>query len=53
MLFVQRMVELHLQYRELDEALAVCEQAMIIAPKNEKIRQLQAEITAAQRASTS
>jgi tetratricopeptide (TPR) repeat protein len=53
MLFVQRLVELLLQYRELDEALALCEQAMTIAPQNEKIRQLQEEITAAQRASTS
>jgi len=52
-LFVQRLVELLLQYRELDEALALCEQAMTIAPQNERIRQLQEKITAAQRESTS
>lgn len=53
MLFVQRLVELLYRYRELEEAKVLCEQAMTVAPKNEKIRQLQKEIAAAQRASTS
>ena len=52
-LLVQRLIELLLQYREMDEALVLCEQAITMAPHNEKFRQLQEEITEAQRALTS
>ncbi len=52
-LFVQRLAELCLQNRELDEALAECKRAVSMSPEDRKIRQLHEKIIAAQRASTS
>ena len=52
-LFAQRLVELLLQNRELEEALAQCERAVAMAPEDEQLRKLQEKITAAQRVSTS
>jgi tetratricopeptide (TPR) repeat protein len=52
-LFAQRLVELLLQNRELEEALAQCERAVAMAPQDEQLRLLQEKITAAQRVSTS
>jgi tetratricopeptide (TPR) repeat protein len=52
-LFVQRLVELLIQNRELEEALAQCERAVAMAPQDEQLRRLQEKVTAAQRVSTS
>jgi tetratricopeptide (TPR) repeat protein len=52
-LFAQRLVELLIQNRELDEALAQCERAVAMAPQQEQLRRLQEKITEAQRVSTS
>jgi uncharacterized protein HemY len=52
-LFAQRLVELLIQNRELEEALAQCERAVAMAPQDEQLRRLQEKITAAQRVSTS
>ena len=52
-LFVQRLVELLIQNRELEEALAQCERAVAMAPQDEQLHRLQEKITAAQRVSTS
>ena len=52
-LFAQRLVELLLQNRELEEAMAQCERAVSMAPEDEQLRLLQEKITAAQRLSTS
>ena len=52
-LFCRRLAELLWQNRELEEALALCRQAMAMAPGDDEIRLLQERITAAQRVSTS
>jgi len=52
-LFAQRLVELLIQNRELEEALAQCERAVAMVPQDEQLRRLQEKITAAQRVSTS
>ncbi len=52
-LFAQRLAELLLQNRELEEAQAQCERAVAMAPEDEQLRLLQEKITAAQRVSTS
>ncbi len=52
-LFAQRLVELLIRNRELEEALAQCERAVAVAPQDEQLRRLQEKITAAQRVSTS
>ncbi len=52
-LFAQRLVELLIQNRELEEALTQCERAVAIAPQDEQLHRLQEKITAAQRVSTS
>ena len=52
-LFAQRLVELLLQNRELEEAQAQCERAVAMAPEDEQLRLLHEKITAAQRVSTS
>ena len=52
-LFAQRLVELLIRNRELEEALAQCERAVAMAPQDEHLRRLQEKITAAQRVSTS
>jgi Flp pilus assembly protein TadD/GGDEF domain-containing protein len=52
-LFCRRLAELLWQNRELEEALALCRQAMAMAPADNDIRLLQERITAAQRVSTS
>jgi len=52
-LFAQRLVELLIQNRELEEALAQCERVVAMAPQDEQLRRLQEKITAAQRVSTS
>ena len=52
-LLLERLIELLLQYRELDQAQVMCERAITTAPDNEKLRQLQEEIAENQRALTS
>ncbi|UCG13718.1 MAG: tetratricopeptide repeat protein, partial [Deltaproteobacteria bacterium] len=52
-LFAQRLAELFLQNRNLDEAMEECARAMSMGPKNTQLRQLKNKIAAAQRDSTS